>query len=218
MDKNSYNNDSEPECKFCLQEDKITNLISPCKCDGSMKYVHTKCLDMFHKKKYLEHCDICKEKYEYNTTLDKLKYKSLLLIYSVCILNNFFSTIITFDLNNFYMLIFIFYMMLYHNLFISNKLFEVDIIKNKKISNPTNHHSTYTVLNCIYHNHIKFCLSYTFTYKILNIWKLIPNPVIKNFYKILYLFTLIISIIKLNKKINDLSYIKIIKSITNKKI
>ncbi len=108
-------------------------------------------------------------------------------------------------------------MLIYHNLFITNKLYEVNIIKNQKISNSVNHQLTYNVLNCIYHNHIKFSLTYTLTYKILYVWNLIPNPIIKNFYKILYLFTLIVSIVKLNKKIYDLSYIKIIKSITNKK-
>ncbi len=218
MDNNLKDIVFQSECKFCLQEDKIINLASPCKCDGSMKYVHLNCLNMYHKKKYLDHCDICKQKYLYDNSIDKSKHKSLFIIYSICLLNNFFSTLITFDLDSFYILMFIIYMLAYYNLFISNKLYSVDIITNNKISNPSEHHYTYELLNNMYNKHIKFCCAYTFTYKFLHIFQLLPNDIIKNFYKVLYLFVLLFSIIKLNKKVIELSNIKIIKSLTNKNI
>ncbi len=50
MDNNLKDTECQSECKFCLQEDKIINLASPCKCDGSMKYVHLNSLNMYHKK------------------------------------------------------------------------------------------------------------------------------------------------------------------------
>ncbi len=32
------------ECRFCLETDAIENLLSPCLCSGSSKYVHNECL------------------------------------------------------------------------------------------------------------------------------------------------------------------------------
>ena len=34
-------------CRFCLDEDDPTYMISPCDCDGSIKYVHRRCLDQW---------------------------------------------------------------------------------------------------------------------------------------------------------------------------
>ena len=31
------------ECRICLEEDEIENLISPCLCRGTSKYIHEKC-------------------------------------------------------------------------------------------------------------------------------------------------------------------------------
>ncbi len=47
-------------CKYCLEEDYITNLIRPCKCTGSMKYVHASC---FYKWNKLV-CEICHYQYK----------------------------------------------------------------------------------------------------------------------------------------------------------
>lgn len=33
------------ECRICLEEDERNNLIVPCKCNGSIKYVHLECLN-----------------------------------------------------------------------------------------------------------------------------------------------------------------------------
>ena len=33
------------ECRICLEEDEICNLISPCLCRGTTKYIHEKCLN-----------------------------------------------------------------------------------------------------------------------------------------------------------------------------
>jgi len=35
---------SKGQCRFCLESDIIQNLISPCNCKGSVKYVHNDCL------------------------------------------------------------------------------------------------------------------------------------------------------------------------------
>ena len=35
---------TDVRCKICLEDDSLRNLISPCQCTGSMKYVHRRCL------------------------------------------------------------------------------------------------------------------------------------------------------------------------------
>lgn len=65
---------SEKMCRICFECDNKP-LISPCKCDGSMKWVHRKCLlewMIFSKSRC---CQICKSKYDIN--FDK-KFKFLL--------------------------------------------------------------------------------------------------------------------------------------------
>jgi hypothetical protein len=33
------------ECRICLEDNKPENLIRPCRCDGTSKWVHRDCLD-----------------------------------------------------------------------------------------------------------------------------------------------------------------------------
>ena len=67
-------------CRICFEEEleKDDPLLSPCKCSGSMEYVHLKCLQQWRSRtenkkqtQYVTtytwkafHCDICKEKLE----------------------------------------------------------------------------------------------------------------------------------------------------------
>lgn len=47
-----------PTCRYCLEEAK--DLITPCSCKGSLRYVHKKCLmEWFQTKKELQ-CELCK--------------------------------------------------------------------------------------------------------------------------------------------------------------
>lgn len=52
------------ECRYCLFQDSASNLISPCLCQGSLKYVHKTCLIAWIKlKENLDlkfQCEICK--------------------------------------------------------------------------------------------------------------------------------------------------------------
>ena len=96
-------NGIEKECRFCHETEG--KLIAPCKCSGSVKWIHPHCLDEWRtlcpKKASFVRCDICNQMY----VLDKLdneaqlkrKYKwlvardisigvgSLLAILGVCI-------------------------------------------------------------------------------------------------------------------------------------
>lgn len=56
------------ECRICLEDDLETNMITPCLCSGTNKYVHHDCLKKFiilsSNQNYKNQCYICK--YEYN--------------------------------------------------------------------------------------------------------------------------------------------------------
>ena len=55
------------ECRICLSEDSIENMISPCLCRGTSKYVHISCLNRWRTLSLIEnsltHCPTCKFKY-----------------------------------------------------------------------------------------------------------------------------------------------------------
>ena len=67
------------QCKICLEEYptreiETEDLISPCACKESVKYVHRRCLTRWHQEDgaVLDRCTICDTKYEYiDKGLDK---------------------------------------------------------------------------------------------------------------------------------------------------
>ncbi|OMJ75047.1 hypothetical protein SteCoe_25890 [Stentor coeruleus] len=84
------------QCRFCLEHDKITNLISPCNCIGSQKYIHQFCLNKWQNSmldniftypqsynlSQYTHCGVCKSKYTalpYKKYLEYVKDFSILL-------------------------------------------------------------------------------------------------------------------------------------------
>ncbi|AYV84554.1 MAG: putative E3 ubiquitin-protein ligase MARCH3-like [Hyperionvirus sp.] len=54
------------ECKICFEIDDTINLISPCHCRGSLKYVHLKCLNKWvdSRNKNFTKCEICQHAYD----------------------------------------------------------------------------------------------------------------------------------------------------------
>lgn len=54
-------------CRSCQEEDPESDLIAPCRCSGSIKYVHRKCLDEWRavsaNPESFSKCDICKQLY-----------------------------------------------------------------------------------------------------------------------------------------------------------
>jgi len=76
-----------PICRICLMEDEEVGnpLISPCKCAGSMRFIHHGCLKIwFSNRRVVKHsnivttyfwknleCELCKHPYPYETrTMD----------------------------------------------------------------------------------------------------------------------------------------------------
>ena len=72
-------NSNEISCRICLENDEINNLISPCLCDGYMKYVHSSCLDQWIISQMNDNisedsivtCEICKHRY--NIQINNIK-------------------------------------------------------------------------------------------------------------------------------------------------
>lgn len=85
-------NSSVPLCRYCSSSTEYGKLISPCKCRGSVKYVHSLCLQNWlsssqiinsslkHSKVYAFLCELCKSniyfkiKYKHNYTRDIINY------------------------------------------------------------------------------------------------------------------------------------------------
>jgi|TARA_B110000858_G_scaffold67655_1_gene78565 hypothetical protein len=63
-------NTTDLECRICLEADTVENLFTPCKCSGTMKYIHRDCLDEWREKREdaneVDVCELCK--YTYNVT------------------------------------------------------------------------------------------------------------------------------------------------------
>lgn len=81
--ESNHSQKEEPVCRICLMEDNEVNnpLFSPCKCAGSMKYIHHLCLKTwFQGKRIMKvnpvvttyfwknlECELCKTPYPYET-------------------------------------------------------------------------------------------------------------------------------------------------------
>ena len=86
-------------CRICLENDNITNLIRPCKCDGSIRYTHLHCINEWRKttnnELYKTHCNTCNHKYNCPKSItfinDQSYFKSLIYnhIIIISILTNF---------------------------------------------------------------------------------------------------------------------------------
>ncbi|KAJ2714307.1 hypothetical protein H4R19_001796 [Coemansia spiralis] len=60
--------DTAAACRICRDEGTDDEpLFYPCKCSGSIKYIHKACLDEWLKHSQDQHCGTCKEKFAYRT-------------------------------------------------------------------------------------------------------------------------------------------------------
>lgn len=84
------------ECRICYEVDHQSNLIQPCKCTGTQKYVHGYCLNKWRMRhneteKSFHHCNECNYKYdlkfiyELETWTPKLYHRGKAFIFDYCI-------------------------------------------------------------------------------------------------------------------------------------
>lgn len=50
-------------CRICLEQSRLTNLISPCKCKGTMKHIHKSCFIRWINKSRSLICELCHSNY-----------------------------------------------------------------------------------------------------------------------------------------------------------
>lgn len=56
----------KPSCRICLGDEDTHDLVSPCACKGSMKWVHKRCIQTYrlkHTKRSVFKCEICNKPY-----------------------------------------------------------------------------------------------------------------------------------------------------------
>ena len=71
---------SEQVCRICLSDDDNNDIISPCDCKGTQKYVHRNCLDVWRtvKPKFLTSCSICRFEFYIEDRRSYLNFKRYL--------------------------------------------------------------------------------------------------------------------------------------------
>ena len=90
-----------PICRICLEPDNIDNMFSPCKCSGTQKYVHKKCLNNWRRQSVdndnYKRCNECLTEFKFKKISSKKKfifgkitkfiydYLLVLLIFEVCL-------------------------------------------------------------------------------------------------------------------------------------
>lgn len=75
-------------CRICYENDSKEKLYNPCKCDGSIKWIHKSCLDKWRDISGKDKCTQCNYQYIYNKKYKYSFYKYLD--------NKLFSKILTF--------------------------------------------------------------------------------------------------------------------------
>ena len=87
-----------PQCRICFEPEG--ELISPCNCIGTLKYIHRECLqkwrktlpiNIFNNKRDIR-CEICQKYYEFEDSYEEKKYK--LSEYTIICLEMLLYTII----------------------------------------------------------------------------------------------------------------------------
>ncbi|CAD7091695.1 unnamed protein product [Hermetia illucens] len=69
-----------PQCRICRYMSQTNQLIPcPCKCTGSVGFIHLKCLNRWIRVRRTKLCEICKQ--EYNTPALERKYFALFLAF-----------------------------------------------------------------------------------------------------------------------------------------
>lgn len=87
------------ECRFCLEESSVNKLISPCQCDGSVKYVHKQCLEKWRQQntdnQYYHKCNLCGGEYTFPPNIyDYLNYYLCVYLVIYYIFSNLFAVVL----------------------------------------------------------------------------------------------------------------------------
>eukprot|EP00474_Spongospora_subterranea_P006784 CRZ07242.1 hypothetical protein [Spongospora subterranea] len=60
----------QPSCRICLEDSAVSDLIQPCQCKGSIRYVHRRCLNEWRavsqKRNSFFSCELCNASYYFS--------------------------------------------------------------------------------------------------------------------------------------------------------
>ncbi|KAH6948592.1 hypothetical protein HPB50_025188 [Hyalomma asiaticum] len=51
-------------CRFCHDGDEEEPLVSPCKCSGTIRFVHASCMEHWLNQRNVDFCDLCGERFQ----------------------------------------------------------------------------------------------------------------------------------------------------------
>lgn len=77
-------------CRICLDNEDQNLMISPCRCNGSMQFVHTSCLNEWRSQSYnSDKCTICNQYYTIRyerklSTFECIVIVMLPIMYAIC--------------------------------------------------------------------------------------------------------------------------------------
>jgi len=72
-------------CRICLEDD---NTISVCKCNGTQKYVHLKCVRKWAQQQKIKNCELCQQPYD-NCVLETQKEPNFIVFVFSILLSAF---------------------------------------------------------------------------------------------------------------------------------
>lgn len=177
------------ECKICLSDYNQNLMISPCDCNGSLKYVHINCLEYYHFTPNTNNsiCEICGFRYLQKTEFNKELIYKLLGIYFIIFLNNVLSTMILFECEFIYFIMIGLYLIMFNIIFELKKCYQVNI--DSYLPEKYNlTESNYIVLLNNYKSHLITSYIFVILFKFLEVICLIYSQISKKFYKLFYIF------------------------------
>ena len=70
----------EGSCRICHCDGQEEQLISPCRCSGSLQYVHESCLVQWLQSKMVQNCELCQARIEFARRIKPVWLVSLLFV------------------------------------------------------------------------------------------------------------------------------------------
>jgi E3 ubiquitin-protein ligase DOA10 len=181
------------ECKICLSENNSHDLISPCICKGSLKYVHLSCLNCFHENtdKYKDKCSICGYIYKMENIQDNDTILNILSIYTLLYLNNVLSILASLNSNLFNFILLYIYICGTHVIVNKTRIHLYKIFSESNIHLITKYNYNYY---CHLENHMISSILFVLVYKFIKYTILFNNDF---YFVITYIIFSIVHIKKL---------------------
>lgn len=200
------------ECKFCLDTINPELMFSPCKCAGSLEFVHKYCLDYYH----LEHedasskCSICGYHYQLERKLNFDQFYKLFIRYLILFFNTSICIFTCFNQNIYYFFKISLFLYLFGLFFKYNNFYKYNIKfkKNSNIFYPNISEYNYKFLLKLYKTFLFHSNLILIVFKSASYFNLINYNLSVNLFKSLYIIVTVIHFINLVYYLYDKSVYK----------